>query len=118
MAHPEHDEIAKAFDAAVNMTPAALETWLATDDSKSVGWANGSNKHDPSGPESVGHHEGGRVVEIKRKKKAELTDQDYADMNKVAGCGTGPGGFTPGRARAYISQAMVLTKPCRSSPMR
>ena len=85
MAEHDHDEIAKAFAEAVNMTPAALEKWLQTDDSKSVGWANGTNKRDASGPESVGHHEGGRIVEIKRKTKADLTEADYADMNKVAG---------------------------------
>ena len=80
---PQHDpdEIARAFAEAVNMTPAALEAWLKTDDSKSVGWAGGTNKHDPSGPESVGHHEGGRIVEI----KPDLTEADYADMNKVVG---------------------------------
>ena len=81
----DHAEIEGAFRAAVNMTPATLEKWLRTDESKSVGWAGGANKTDAGGPESVGHHEGGRIVEILRKKKAELTNQDYADMRKVVG---------------------------------
>ena len=81
----DHAEIARDFAAVVNMTPSALETWLQTEDSKSVGWAGGTNKTDASGPESVGHKEGRRIVEIKHKKKAELTEQDYADMRKVVG---------------------------------
>ena len=85
MADKSHEEIAKAFAEAVNMTPAALGKWLETEESKSVGWAGGANKHSSSGPESVGHHEGRRIVEIKAKHKADLTEQDYADMNKVVG---------------------------------
>lgn len=85
MADKSHEEIAHAFAEAVNMTPAALEKWLETDESKSVGWADGTNKHDASGSEAVGHHSGRRIVEIKRKKKADLTEDDYAHMNKVVG---------------------------------
>jgi hypothetical protein len=81
----DEDQIARDFHDAVNMTPAALETWLATEESKSVGWAGGENKHDAGGPESVGHHEGRRIVQIRHKKKADLTDEDYAHMRKVVG---------------------------------
>ena len=81
----DRDRIDRDFHQAVNMTPAALEKWLETDESKSVGWANGENKTDASGPESVGHKEGRRLVEIKHKKKADLTDTDYADMKKAVG---------------------------------
>ncbi len=84
MADDDHNQIAKHFEDAVNMTPAELEKWLKTDDSRSVGWAGGENKTESSGPESVGHHEGGRIVAIKRKKKADYTAQDYADMKKVS----------------------------------
>ena len=35
--------------------------------------------------ESVGHASGRRIIAIKRTKKAELTDEDYAHMRKVAG---------------------------------
>ena len=83
--HDDHDRIVKDFSGVVNMTPSALATWLETEDSKSVGWAGGANKTDASGPESVGHHEGHRIVEIKHKKKADLTEADYADMKKVVG---------------------------------
>jgi hypothetical protein len=75
----EQDKIAKDFHDAVNMQPAELEKWLETEESRSVGWSK-----DGEG-ESVGHHSGRRIVEIKHKKKAELDDDDYAHMRKVVG---------------------------------
>jgi len=75
----EQDKIAKDFHHAVNMQPAELEKWLETEESRSVGWSKGGEG------ESVGHHAGRRIVEIKRKKKAELDDDDYAHMRKVVG---------------------------------
>ena len=71
--------IAAAFAQAVNMTPKALEAWLATDDSRAVGWTREGDS------EAVGHAEGRRIVEIKRKKKADLTDEDVRHMRKVVG---------------------------------
>lgn len=68
------------FKKAVNMTPAAIEKWLDTDDSKRVGWKGEDGK---GSGESVGHHSGKRIVEIKRKKVADYTDDDYAHMKKV-----------------------------------
>ncbi|WP_174279465.1 DUF3140 domain-containing protein [Sphingomonas bacterium] len=82
MADEDQAAIEKAFREAVNMTPAALETWLDTEDSQAVGWKGADGK----GPgESVGHREGARIVAILRKKKAELNDADLADMKKVTG---------------------------------
>jgi hypothetical protein len=75
-------EIYKAFNDAVNMTPAALEKFLETEESKAVGWKGDDGK---GSGESVGHKSGKRILEIKRKKKAELTDDDYAHMAKVVG---------------------------------
>jgi hypothetical protein len=76
----DHDQIAKDFADAVNMAPAEIEKFLDTDDSKRVGWkGEGGDGHG----ESVGHKSGRRIVEIKRKKKADLTDDDYAHMKKV-----------------------------------
>ena len=75
-------QIDKEFHDAVNMTPAALEKWLATPESKEVGW-KGPDGHGSG--ESVGHKEGARIVAILRKRKAELDDADYADMRKVIG---------------------------------
>ena len=65
------------FGEAVNMTPAALDKWLETEESRSVGWTHEG--------EAVGHQEGRRIVEMKRKTKADLTDEDYAHMRKVVG---------------------------------
>jgi hypothetical protein len=60
------------FEQAVNMTPKELEDWLATDESKQSGTG-------------VGHDMGERIVEIKRTRVADLTEEDEADMRKVVG---------------------------------
>jgi len=70
------------FNEAVNMTPAELEKFLDSDDSKRVGWKGEDGQ---GSGESVGHKSGKRIVEIKRKKKADLDDDDYAHMKKVTG---------------------------------
>ncbi|MEH3144773.1 MAG: DUF3140 domain-containing protein [Methylobacterium frigidaeris] len=75
----DHEAIWSGFREAVNMTPSELEAWLETEESRSVGASP-----DADG-ESVGHREGRRIVEIKHKKKADLTDDDYAHMRKVSG---------------------------------
>jgi len=75
----DRDEVRRDFEDAVNMTPAELESWLQTDESRSVGWTH-DGEH-----EAVGHESGRRIVEIKRKKKAYLTDPDYDHMRKVTG---------------------------------
>ena len=75
----DHAAIVRDFKAAVNMTPAALEKWLATGESRAVGITHGE------GTESVGHHSGRRIVELLRKKDAELSDADVAHMRKVVG---------------------------------
>jgi hypothetical protein len=79
MTSDDHDEIRHAFDDAVNMTPKELEDWLDTDESQEVGWGK------DDGGESVGHESGRRIVRIKRTKKDELTDEDFAHMRKVTG---------------------------------
>ena len=78
----DREETWQAFGEAVNMTPAALEKWLESDDSRRVGWKGDDGK---GSGESVGHHSGKRIVEIKHSKKADLTDDDYAHMEKVVG---------------------------------
>ncbi|MFW6773059.1 DUF3140 domain-containing protein [Nocardioides sp. CPCC 205120] len=74
-----NDAVAEVWDDwqdAVNMTPAELEKWLATDESRSVGQGEG---------ESTGHRSGRRIVEIQRTNKTDLTDDDAAHMRKVVG---------------------------------
>ncbi|WP_347091900.1 DUF3140 domain-containing protein [Sphingomonas parapaucimobilis] len=75
----DHEQIYADFKEAVNMAPAELEKFLDTDESKEVGQKKGGSG------ESVGHESGRHIVEIKRKKKADLTDDDYAHMKKVVG---------------------------------
>lgn len=73
------DEIRTDFEQAVNMAPAELEAWLATEDSRKVGFIRrGEN-------ESVGHRSGRRIVTLLRTRTGELEDDDYAHMRRVVG---------------------------------
>jgi hypothetical protein len=76
---PDRDATLKEFGAVVNMTPAALEKWLGTEESGQVGW------HTDGESEAVGHQSGRRIVELKRKKKADLSDDDLQFMRRVVG---------------------------------
>jgi hypothetical protein len=69
----------KDFHDVVNMTPARIEHWLGTDESRRVGYKSSE------GGESVGHHSGRRIIEILKKKKADLASEDIAHMRKVIG---------------------------------
>jgi hypothetical protein len=80
MNETEKQDARKQFAEAVNMSPAQLEKWLESEHSKEVGWPK-----DRGDAESVGHHSGCRIIEIKRKHVADLSDDDYAHMNKVVG---------------------------------
>lgn len=71
--------IVRAFERAVNMTPKALEQWLKTDESASVGTPR---KENPG--ESVGRWSGRRILEIRNKNPLEYEAEDYAHMRKVA----------------------------------
>jgi len=82
MTDQEKQEIRAKFREAVNMPPAAIERWLATDDSKRVGWKGEDGK---GAGESVGHKSGRRIIEIQRTKQSDLSDADYAHMQKVVG---------------------------------
>ncbi len=77
MSSKDRGEVWEEWRALVNMAPGELEDWLATDESRSVG--------DSDGGESTGHRSGRRIVEIRRTKKAELSDADWRHMAKVVG---------------------------------
>lgn len=82
----DQDDTRKEFGEAVNMTPAELKKWLASDESKSVGVTSGGQKKSSSdGAESVGHDSGEKIVAILGKKKGDLDDDDFAHMRKVVG---------------------------------
>ncbi|MFF8939973.1 DUF3140 domain-containing protein [Streptomyces paradoxus] len=74
----EREETWNDFRELVNMTPADLEKWLESDDSRNAG------QHQDGG-ESTGHASGRRIVAILRAKKGDLTDDDYRHMRKVVG---------------------------------
>jgi hypothetical protein len=79
MSEPEDlADVWPQWEESVNMTASEIEKWLDTDESKSVG-----DKSD--GGESTGHKSGRRIVELLRKKKSELDDDDVAWMKKVVG---------------------------------
>ena len=79
MADEDPDATRREFGEVVTMTAGELETWLATDESQSVG-------EDPDGSgESTGHASGRRIVELLRRRKGDLTDDDLAHMRKVHG---------------------------------
>jgi hypothetical protein len=75
----DRQAIYREFNDRVNMAPSELDAWLATDESRSVGDTGGE------GGESTGHRSGRRIIEIKRTKKADLSEDDYAHMRKVVG---------------------------------
>jgi hypothetical protein len=64
------------FHQAVNMTPKELESWLDTDDSKTVGQKDGDD-------ESIGHKSGKHIIQLLQKKQDEYTDDDLSHMKKV-----------------------------------
>jgi hypothetical protein len=79
MAALDRDKVYRDFGRAVNMAPAELEEWLASEESHKVGWkADGRS-------ESIGHASGRRIVGLLRTRKAALDDEDYAHMRKVVG---------------------------------
>ncbi|MBC7920606.1 MAG: DUF3140 domain-containing protein [Ferruginibacter sp.] len=59
------------------MTPQQLERWLASSESKEVGFKNEGET------EAVGHQSGRRIVDILRTSKSDLDEEDYAHMHQV-----------------------------------
>jgi len=82
MSEIDREKIRRDFGDAVNMSASELQHWLATKESRGVGWKGKDGK---GSGESVGHASGRRIVTILGKRKAELTDEDIAHMRKVVG---------------------------------
>ncbi|MEU6479424.1 DUF3140 domain-containing protein [Streptomyces sp. NPDC047017] len=74
----ERKETWDEFRELVNMTPAELDKWLESDESRGAGQHQG-------GGESTGHASGRRITEILRTKQSDLSDDDYRHMRKVVG---------------------------------
>jgi hypothetical protein len=72
-----HEQTYQEFYDLVNMQPQELKDWLRTDNSKSVGYLRDGED------ESVGHQSGEQIVEIKRTRKADLSQDQLEHMRKV-----------------------------------
>ena len=70
--------IGEQFSALVNMSADELEAWLATPESRRVGWSR-------DGGEAVGHAAGRRLVEIMRTPPAAREEEDWYLMRKATG---------------------------------
>jgi hypothetical protein len=81
LANLDPQKVRREFEAAVNMSAAELDAWLATDESLKVGWKGKKG----TARESVGHASGRLIVAILRKNAGELTSADYQHMRKVVG---------------------------------
>lgn len=79
MTEDERKQIRAEFCDAVNMSPAELEDWLETAESKRVGWTRQGED------EAIGHKSGRRIVAIKRHTVDALTADDHTHMRKVVG---------------------------------
>ena len=79
MHHPETENKTsfKEFKTAVNMSAKELQSWLATEESKSVGMKN------QEGDESTGHESGRQLVDLLHKKDADYTEEDYGQIRRV-----------------------------------
>jgi hypothetical protein len=71
--------IRQAFDRLVNLGPKALRAWLQTPESHKVGLVRRGES------ESVGRQSGKKILAIRAKAVADLTEADYAHMKKVIG---------------------------------
>lgn len=80
--HPSPEEearIRREFAKVVNMSPAAIEAWLDTDESRKVGFVRRGEQ------ESVGRQSGRRILQILATPADDLSPSDYAHMKKVVG---------------------------------
>ena len=75
----EDKKAVEEFNKGVNMTSNQIEKWLATKESKEVGF-----KENDKG-ESVGHKSGKRIIEILDKKQSDYTAEDLKHIHKVVG---------------------------------
>ncbi len=81
----DRDEVIRTFKERVNLAPAALERWLETTESKTVGQKSGGSAGAWASGESVGHESGRRIVKLLRTRKADYDDADIDHMRKVNG---------------------------------
>ena len=76
--HPgDMQTVRREFDRLVNLSPGELARWLETPESRKVGVVRKGES------ESVGRQSARRILQIRATPVADLTDADYAHMNKV-----------------------------------
>jgi hypothetical protein len=75
----EEVEIRAEFERLANMTNTELRSWLDRPESRRVGWTRKGET------ESVGRQSALRILAIRDKTAADLTDADYRHMRKVIG---------------------------------
>lgn len=73
----ENETTLREFREAINMSAKELESWLDTEDSKSVGMK------EQDGGESTGHQSGRYIVELLHKKSSGYSQDDYHQMRRV-----------------------------------
>ncbi|KAM3102929.1 DUF3140 domain-containing protein [Phormidesmis sp. 146-12] len=73
----ETKTIVNEFQQAVNMTARELESWLNTEESRSVGQIKEGHE------ESIGHESGRHIVELLHKKHSEYSQDDLSQMQRV-----------------------------------
>lgn len=83
----ENDEIWSEWEELVNMSPAAIEKWLKTEESNAVGdtKSGAASSGKTGGGESTGHKSGRRIIEIKKAGRSKLSEDDWDHMAKVVG---------------------------------
>jgi len=79
MAALDRTKVYREFAAAVNMSAAELEAWLAGEESRRVGWTR------PGEAESVGRAAGREIVRILGTAPLALDEADYRLMREAAG---------------------------------
>jgi hypothetical protein len=77
---PEAEQrIRNEFDALMNLEPAELRAWLKTPESHRVGMVRRGET------ESVGRQSAKKILALRAKPVADLSEADYAHMKKVIG---------------------------------
>ncbi|MBC8122356.1 MAG: DUF3140 domain-containing protein [Gemmatimonadaceae bacterium] len=69
--------VAKEFHKVINMAPEELESWLSTDESRTVG------QKDSEEAESTGHKSGRHIVKLLQSKSADYSEDDLPQMKRV-----------------------------------
>ncbi len=75
----DREQVWKEFGEVVNMTASALNDWLGTEESRQA------DRMEESRGKATGHDACRGIVQVLHKKKTNLTDDDYALMQKVVG---------------------------------